>query len=82
MQFITFNTLPEGAQGIYTHNIEHLIRYDNLLAIDITSLFDRVLDVSLLGLFLSFFNDFLVNWPIKSWSRWGAVWTFLCVWEI
>ena len=35
-----------------------------------------VLDVSLLGLYLLSFNDFLVRWPVKSWSRWGAVWTF------
>jgi len=35
-----------------------------------------VLDVSLLGLYLLFFNDFLVRQPVKSWSRWGAVWIF------
>jgi len=23
-----------------------------------------------------FFNDFLVRRPVKSWSRWGAVWIF------
>jgi len=33
-----------------------------------------VLDVSLLGLYLLFFKDFLVRRPVKSWSRWGAVW--------
>jgi len=37
-----------------------------------------VLDVSLLGLYLVFFNDFLVRQPVRSWSRWGAVWIF-CV---
>ena len=35
-----------------------------------------VLDVSLLGLYLLSFNDFLVRRPVKSWSRWGAVWIF------
>jgi len=35
-----------------------------------------VLGVSLLGLYLLFFNDFLVRRPVKSWSRWGAVWIF------
>ena len=35
-----------------------------------------VLDVSLLGLYLLFFNDFLVRRPVKSRSRWGAVWIF------
>jgi len=29
-----------------------------------------------------FFKDFLVKRPVESWSRWGAVWIFLCVWEI
>jgi len=33
-----------------------------------------VLDVSLLGLYLLFFDDFLVRQPIKSWSCWGVVW--------
>jgi len=38
-----------------------------------------VLDVLLLVLYLLSFNDFLVRRPVKSWSRWGAVWIFLCV---
>jgi len=29
-----------------------------------------------------FFNNFLVRRPVKSWSRWRAVWIFLYVWEI
>jgi len=40
-----------------------------------------VLDVSLLGLYLLFFNDFMIRRPVKSWSHWGAVWIFLCIWE-
>jgi len=41
-----------------------------------------VLDVSLLELYFLLFNDFLVRRPVKSWSPWGTVWIFLCVWEI
>ena len=35
-----------------------------------------VLDVSLLGIYLLFFYYFLVRLPLKSWSRWRAVWIF------